>query len=206
MILPSPVVVAMEIMINRSLRLDESSLRRIIELQGKVIGFELKGLDTKFYLAPASDGVQVFAEFEDPIDTWIRGTPISLLKTALSGDRKSLFQGEVVIEGNMELGQKFQRILENLDLDWEEPLSQLFGDVAANQIGQFIRGFTSWAKTTADSFTRSTAEYYTEESRDVVSETEVSRFVDDVDEVRAAVERMELRINKFCAKTEEQKL
>jgi len=201
--LPAPVAGIIEIALNRALQLDEHTLKQVISLQGKVIGIELSGLDTVFYLAPALDGVQVLTEYENGADTTIRGTPISLLKTALSDDRKTLFKGEVVIDGDMALGQKFQKILDGLEMDWEEPLAQVIGDIAAHQVGDVIRGFAGFAKTAFNSLTMSTAEYFQEETKDVVNPVELERFTDKVDVLRADTDRLEAKLQKIKVKIKE---
>jgi len=202
MILPAPLVAIMELALNRALQLDEHTLERVIELQGKIIGIDLLGFDIQFYLAPALDGVQVLAEYEGEADTFIRGTPVSMLRTAVSDDRSTLFKGQVVIDGDMQLGQKFQHILDDLELDWEEPLSQMLGDVAAHQIGDVVRQFSGWAKSAINSLTLNTSEYFQEETRDVVNPVEVERFANQVDKTRADVDRMEQHIQKMTKKIE----
>jgi len=180
-----------------------NTLKQIILLQGKVIAIELSGLDITFYLAPALDGVQVLTECENGADTTIRGTPLSLLQTAISDDRKTLFKGEVVIDGDMALGQKFQKILDGLEMDWEEPLSQVIGDIAAHQVGELVRGFAGFAKSAFESLTMSSSEYFQEETKDVVNPVELERFTDKIDVLRADTDRLEARFKKIKNKIEE---
>ena len=201
--LPTPVAGIMEIALNRALSLDEHTLQQVITLQGKIIAIELSGLEIVFFLAPALDGVQVLTESEREPDTIIRGSPISLLKTALSDDRRTLFKGEVEIDGDMALGQKFQKILDGLEMDWEEPLSQVIGDIAAHQVGDAIRGFTGFAKNAFSSLTSSSAEYFQEETRDVVNPVELERFADKIDVLRSDTDRLEARFKKIKAIVEE---
>lgn len=201
--LPPSIAGIMEIALNRALQLDEHTLNQVIALQGKVIAIELTGLDLTFFLAPAIDGVQVLADYEPGADTTIRGTPIAMLKTAISDDRKTLFKGEVVIDGDMALGQKFQKILDGLDMDWEEPLSQIIGDIAAHQVGDVIRGFAGLAKSAFNSLTMSTAEYFQEETQDVVSPVEVERFTQKIDVLRGDTDRLQARFNKLKKQIEE---
>jgi len=195
--LPDPAVSLMEIAINRALKLDDESYQKMIALQGNIIGIELLGIEISFYLAPNADGVQVLASTEENVDTWIRGTPLSMLKTAISDDRSTLFKGEVTIDGDMELGQKFQRILDGLEIDWEEPLSKVVGDVAAHQLGDIFRGFSNWAINSIDSLSNTTGEYFQEETLDIVNSVEVERFVDEIDELRSDTERLALRLEKI---------
>ncbi|HFE36817.1 MAG TPA: sterol-binding protein [Gammaproteobacteria bacterium] len=197
--LPDPAVILMEVAINNALKLDDFSFKKIQALQGKIIGIELTGINIRYYLAPTVDGVQVLSRLRagQEADTWIRGTPLSMLKTALSDDRSSLFQGDVTIDGDMALGQQVQRILDGLEIDWEEPLSHVVGDIAAHQLGDIVRGFSGWAIKSLDSLTRSTGEYFQEETQDVVNSTELVRFIDQVDELRADTDRLQQRLEKI---------
>jgi len=195
--LPIPVASVMEVALNRALQLDDHTLKQVIALQGKIIGIELRGLDMRFYLAPALDGVQVLTECGAGADTTIRGTPFSLLQTAISDDRKTLFKGDVVIDGDMALGQKFQNILDGLEMDWEEPLSNLIGDIGAHQVGEAVRGFSRFAKFAINSLATSSVEYFQEESKDIVNPVELSRFTDKVDVLRSDADRLEARFNKI---------
>lgn len=198
--LPTPIASIIEIALNRALQMDEHTLNQVIALRGKVIGIELgnetTGINVSFYLAPALDGIQVLTECETGADTTIRGTPLSLLQTALSDDRKTLFKGEVVIDGDMALGQKFQKILDGLEMDWEEPLSKIIGDIAAHQVGEVVRGFAGFAKSAFNSLTMSTSEYFQEETKDVVNSVELERYTNKIDVLRADVDRLEARFNK----------
>ena len=195
--LPSGIAPLIELPLNRALQLDEHSLQNVTTLSGKVIGIDLQVLNIQFYMAPTLDGVQVLSHYEGEADTIIRGSPLSLLHVAITKERDALIKGEVTIDGDVQLGQKFQRILNNLDIDWEEPLSKIVGDVAAHQIGESIRGFFDFGKKAFDSIAHSTAEYYVEETQDVVSSTELDRFGSEVDELRADVDRLEARVQKL---------
>ena len=195
--LPPAIAPLIELPLNRALQLDEHTLQQVTALSGKVIGIDLQILNVQFYLAPTLDGVQVLPSYDSEADTIIRGSPLSLLHVAITKERDALIKGEVTIDGDVQLGQKFQRILNNLDIDWEEPLSKIVGDVAAHQIGESIRGFFDFGKKAFDSITHSTAEYYVEETQDVVSSTELDRFGSKVDELRAGVDRLEARVQKL---------
>jgi len=201
--LPTPVVSLMEISINRSLDLDTFTRDKVSTLAGTIIGIELTGFAIKFYLAPMSDGIQVLAESENTPNTWIRGTPLSLLSLGMTKNKKLLFDGDVIIEGDIELGQKFQKILQNIEIDWEEPLSAIVGDVAAHQIGETSRQITNWGLNALSSLIRSTSEYYQEETRDVVTSTEINRFTEAVDTVRSDTDRLESRFLRLKKVIEE---
>lgn len=203
MIIPSPFIAMLEVAFNRALALDPDALKKFIALSGKKIGVELRGLDLHIYFLPALDGVQLRGAIDGEPDTLIRGKPGALLHTALTQDRKALFEGEVEILGDIDLGRKFNRILENIDIDWEEPLSQLVGDVAAHQIGNAARSIFGWFGQAVQSLSRDTAEYFQEESRDLPSRYEVEEFNKNVDTVRSDVERMSQRVARLESRLQE---
>jgi len=202
--LPTPVISSIEIALNNALKLDNDSFKRVTALQGKVIKIQLHVVDVAFFMAPTADGIQVLAEYDGEPDTEIHGSPMAMLRTALSDNRQTLLHGDVKIIGDTDLGQKVQKILNQIDPDWEEPLSQVFGDVAGHQTGELFRGIGSFAKNTFNSIAMTSAEYVQEESRDVVTPTEVERFADGVDNIRTDADRLQMRIDRLQQKLREQ--
>ena len=57
--LPTQIVFAAELAFNRALDLDEDARNRFVQLSGKVIGLDIKGLDLCLFLMPALDGVNI---------------------------------------------------------------------------------------------------------------------------------------------------
>lgn len=195
--LPNQIIFAAELAFNRALDLDEDARNRFIQLSGKVIGLDIKGLDLCLFLMPALDGVKIAGEYDGEVDAWIRGAPFSLLHTAMTHERDRFLSGDVEIDGDMELGQKVQNILRHFQFDWEEILSKGVGDIAAHQIGNTLRGLFDWGAYAIDAIARDSAEYVQEERRDVVGRYEMNQFNSKVDTIRMDVERIEQRINRL---------
>ena len=195
--LPTQIVFAAELAFNRALGLDEDARNRFIQLSGKVIGLDIKGLDLCLFLMPALDGVKIAGEYDGEVDAWIRGAPFSLLHTAMTHERDRFLSGDVEIDGDMDLGQKVQNILRHFQFDWEELLSKGVGDIAAHQIGNTLRSLFDWGTYAIDAIARDTAEYAQEERRDIVGPYEIDQFNRRVDTTRADVERIEQRINRL---------
>jgi ubiquinone biosynthesis protein UbiJ len=79
-------------------------------------------------------------------------------------------------------------------------LSRWVGDIPAHQAGSAVRSGNEWIKESADAMKLNTAEYLSEESRLVAAEAEVDEFIDSVDEVRMAADRLDARINALQAR------
>jgi len=196
--LPTAVTAALEVAINRVLALDEETLARLSSMQGKVIGIELRGLDVSLFLIPEINKLSVYGRFEGEPDTLLRGTPIALMRMGLvkhAGD--VLFAGDVEISGDVELGQAFSEMLDDLDIDWEEHLSQLTGDLVAHKVGNVIRGAFAWGQQTLETLGKDAAEYLQEENDTLPNHDEVESFLAKVDSVRSDVDRMEARVRRL---------
>ena len=195
---PTWLTAALETALDRYLSLDPEVAARLDRLNGKVLKVEVRGLDLHFYLLPAGHRIQVQGHYEGAPDACLSGAPLSLARLALSEQgRRTLFSGTVQLEGDTELGQQLQDILNAVDIDWEEQLARLTGDVVAHQAGNAARGAQQWAGKTRESLTLDLADYLHEETRQVPARGEVERFVADVDTLRADIERLAARVRRL---------
>jgi len=189
---------ALEAAINHCLQFDPDALQRVHALTGKVVGIELLGLNLKFYLLPDSIGLQLRAEFDGEVDVWLRGAPLSMMRMGLGGDQqKVLFSGDVEIEGDTETGQHIRDTMNDLDLDWEEQVAELVGDVVGHKIGNVVRGAADWATQTRSTVEQDVSEYLQEESRLLPHREEIGPFLEAVDTLRSDVDRMEARVQRL---------
>ena len=198
---PVWLTAAVETALNRYLSMDAEAAARLAHLSGKVLEVELSGMDLHFYLLPTASGIQVLGSYEGTPDARLRGAPFSLARLALSEQgRSTLFSGAVELEGDTELSQQLQNILNAVDIDWEEQLSRLTGDVVAHQVGNAARTAQHWAGQARESLALDVTDYLHEESQQVPVRGEVERFVSDVDTLRADIERLAARIKRLQSK------
>ena len=185
----------LEAAINRYLALDPEMLDKLAQFNGKVIKLEMTGINKTLYMLPNDSGIQVLNEYDGSVDTVLRGTPVSLFKMGLvSNAANLLLKGEIEITGDTRLGHQFKNVFSQMDIDWSEPLANLLGDSLANQIFQSGISFSQWGKDTVKSVSMSFSEYLQEESRDVVTETELMLFNNAVDQLRDDVDRLQAKV------------
>jgi ubiquinone biosynthesis protein UbiJ len=202
--LNSLIVAGLEISLNKCLQLDPTTLDKLDELSGKIIAIELKGTGVVIYLLPGKGGFTVLGEYDGEVDATLTGTPLGLAKLGIASQSSDeLFSGDVEIHGDMHLGQRFGEILKGLDIDWEELLSKLMGDVFAHKLGNVVRSGMQWGSTTADTLGKDLAEYMHEESRMLPQQAEINDFLSAIDEFRSDVDRVEARIKRLIQKLEE---
>lgn len=196
--LSTAIAAIMETAINQVLKLDPDTVEQMQRLQGKVIAVELQGLNVTLYLMPQQEGLNVLGHFEGEPDTVLRGTPIAMAKMGLAKNAGDvLFEGDVEISGDVELGQQFREILDGLDIDWEEHLSHVTGDIVAHKMGNLVRGIVNWSKQTSEILGQDAAEYLQEESRELPNRREVDGILKNIDTLRSDVDRMEMRVSRL---------
>ena len=186
----------LETAFNALIDMDPEAKRRLLAMQGKVIRIRLKEIDLSLTLIPGNDGVMIYPHYEGEPDTEIVGSPVGLLNLGL-GNKGALFQGEVVINGDVQLGQQLNRMLDQLNIDWEEQLSRLTGDALAHHLGRVARGTLAWGSQALGGLAANITEYLQQESRDLPTRDEITPFLQQVDGLRDDVARLEARIKRI---------
>ncbi len=198
--LPIPFLSAIETAINTWLKLDGESLEKLKPLEGKIIRFHITGLELNLYFLPSVSGISVLGNYPDTenggvVDATIHGSPMALIRLSTAENSgETLLKSDVEIDGDMRIAEKFSAVLREVDIDWEELLSKLVGDIVAHQAGQFTRGATRWFNETNDAMKMNTAEYISEEAKLSPADAEVKHYMDQVDDVRMGVDRLDARI------------
>jgi len=196
--LPASAISGLEAVINRYLRLDPETGPRMAALSGRCIGIELRGLDLTLFIFPDEHGIQLRDHIEGEADTVLRGTPLGMARLGLGGNtEKTLFSGEVVIEGDVETGQAFKGILDGLDIDWEEQLSRLTGDVIAHQLGNTARLGRRAFRHGLATLEKDLGEYLQEELRVLPSRIETENFSADVTRISMDIDRLTARLQRL---------
>lgn len=192
------ITAALETALNTALRLDPDSFARLDEFSGKVIAVELRGFDVSFYLLPGPTGLDLMTRYAGEPDTIMAGTPLAMTRMALGPDAsRVLFSGDVTIRGDVETGQRFKRLLDQLDIDWEEPLSRLTGDIVAHKVGNLVRATTAWARDTLGILSDNATEYLQQEAQDLPTPETTRLFLHEVDRLREDVDRLEARLSRL---------
>ena len=186
---------SIESALNQYLSLDPHALSSFSSLEGKIIAINIKGLNKTLCLFPSSDGFMILTDFDGEADATISGTPFALVKMGLAKDPKDLlFSGEIVIEGDTALANRFNRLLSQLDIDWEEILAENISDIAAHKLGNAFKTAGQWFNRSTNSVVLDSGEFIQEEAKLSPSNAELRQFVNKVDELRETTDRLEAKI------------
>ena len=200
----SVAIAGLQAIVNQVLALDPELAESLAELEGTVLEAHVQGVEKRIQLHPSATGVGVVLVDGDGqqsavvADVTISGPPFTLLR--LLGSLESVdgvLPPDVSVSGELQLVQRLTRLAKRANFDWEEPLSKLFGDSVAHEIGRGVHGFVSWARAASETFSSDVGEYLREERRLAPTRLEVDDFATHVDQVRDDVERLEVRVTRL---------
>ncbi len=190
----SPLAALVGKAVNRMLRADPEVAARLGAMRGKVIAVCVTTFGRTLYFLPGEDSVTVAAECEREPDTWVRGGVVDLFKLSFAGRAPRRAAARAEIRGDVALGQEFQKVFRDLEFDWEELPAAWFGDACAHGLGRGARAAAAWLERSLDSLADSGGEYLREELRATPDARELREFIEGVDELRDALERLEARV------------
>jgi len=195
---PQILIATLENAFNRLLALDPEAADQLVAMSGRIICLHIEGLNIRLFLFPDAEDVMILDDFDGEADTVISGTPLALLKLGMADDSQSeMFAGDVSISGDLKLGRQFNRLFASLDIDWEEQLSKLTGDMAAHTLGNISRTLFSMSQRNSDSMKMNAGEYLQEEVHYLPSQNEVDVFMQYIATLRNDVSRFEARLKKL---------
>ncbi len=198
MIIKPLLIAALETALNQYLALDQDSGYFLTPLSGKVIAVTVLPFELTVYLCPTSEAIQCLDQFPETPDTRLTGSLWALGLMGLSSTpMRSVFSGEVKIEGDMHTGRKFQELFAKLDIDLEEKLSQFTGDIIAHKVAGFFRSGQGWSKESIETFRLNAAEFLQDETRDLPSKPEADIYYAQVDDLRMNFDRLQSRIERL---------
>lgn len=186
--------------VNAALRLDPEGSAALGRFAGKVIAVELQGSPLTLYCLPSAGAMVLLTQYAGSPDTTLSGRPLALLKLATGDSRRVLFEGEVKIAGDVELGQQFKQVLDRLHVDWEEALAQLTGDLVAHKAGHLLREIASWWSTTGERVAANGAEYLQQEMWVLPTRPEVEQFYQGVETLRDDLARFAAKLAQLETK------
>ncbi len=163
-------------------------------LTGKCVCLNLTGVDLVLFFQFIVDRVILPDAYEKGADATISGTPLALISAASGGQANAR---DLRFDGDLQAARAFGDLLQGIDPDWEEWLSWYTGDVVAFRIGEAARHFRQWGRQTRQAFAEDLRDYLQVETRQLPVRAEVDQFIRGVDELRAGVERFEMRVQRL---------
>ena len=108
-----------------------------------------------------------------------------------------IYDNNIRFEGNVAIGQKFAQLFGELNIDWEEALSDVMGDIFAHRTANATRHAGNWLKEVLVTTQENITEYLQEELQVTPATIELENFYDDLADLRADSVRLLARFNNL---------
>ena len=196
-----PLVTAViETSLNTFVNDDPALVRRLSRLKGQIIQVNLKELN-KTLTFVFSQQIDVLSEYEGQPDCYL-SLNLSVLPELReqSNITKLIKQDKLILEGDIQLAQKFAQLMTDCKPDLEEWLSRLTGDVVAHTLVQGVKNVGGLVAKQATKHQNHLAQVLTEEWKIAPAPLEVAHFCDQVDDVKSSAARLEAKLNALLEK------
>ena len=186
------VTSTLEKFITHTLRFDPATLAQISHVIG-VLKIQCVRPRFTVYCFGSKQGIKLTCYCEDDAETTLKGSATALL--GLLKQPKTLANSGVELSGSVGLLQQWQKILKQVDIDWEEAISLVMGDIAGPLFADSLRKSASWAKTQSEAQQRLLKEYLTEELSLFPSKLEAQHLFDQIHELDLSTDRLAAKVD-----------
>jgi len=198
-----------EHLINRALEYDPVSAKALTHLDGQIIRIDstMPPISISISIETVGQGVKLHSERQEDSDVTIEGTLVSMVSVALSSKESMSFSGTgVKVSGNLDTLNQLNKIIGNLDIDWEGALAQIIGDLPAHLFAKTVRNSAAFKTQTTARATSAIVEVAQEEFQLTPSKNEfetigpqIRRLSSDVDRLTAKVKKFQVKVNQHIS-------
>ena len=186
-----------ELALNTALAQDQETKAKLNQFEDRCIAIHIKDFNKIITMTVIDTKLKLSMNSEEDADLTITANAMTLAK--LGSDPDSLFSADIDINGDVQFAKQLRDLLDGFDFDWEAQLAKVTGDTLAFPIAHGLRQFTAWAKNTHQSMQETTAEYLREEAQLLPDKSQTNDYMNNIDTLRADVDRLEARINRLTA-------
>lgn len=190
------ITAAMEAVINTALRYDPASRQQIATITDILsikTSFATSNLD--LYIQGCDDGIRIMGHCEQTVTSQLSGKPLALL--SLIRQPTNLANSGIEFTGSIGLLQQWQQLLAQLDIDWEDAISSVLGDIAGPLTASGLRKGVSWKLQQHKERYRLLKEYLSEELHLIPSKAELHHFYDEVSQLTLDTDRTAARLQRL---------
>lgn len=184
---------ALEAALNQAMHLDLEEGQALKALPPAVIALQINPLKTPFYCLLNEQQISVQTHLSGSADANIQGGISDWLALAEDHPKLDVFQ----LSGDSDLAQRFLKALTAIEIDWEEHLASLTGDLIAFKVGHGVRSYLGLKRRQRDYIQQTVKEYLQFEIEAVPTKSQVQHFNQDVTELSRQLDELEARINKL---------
>ena len=190
----SAALLPVEHALNQVLAADSFSQRKLAKFSGRVLHIECQIPALDIYVLILSRGVRLSAVCDQTVDGKVSSTASTLLNLLLRKQGSlPLANPALQVSGDALLIQELYGVFTDLDINWQDPLSLVIGDVATWQLENSARNLTNWSGEVVASVVSNVDEYLHEEARLIPSRAELEAHNSRLETLKLRIDRLQAR-------------
>ena len=190
-----------ETLINAALTKDPASKRALSKLEGQVLLVESTLPPLTVAIEPTATGIQLHDDWDGDVAVKINGTLIAMGAMAINAKESISFSGTGVnVSGNLDTLHQLNKIMGDVDIDWEGALAEIIGDIPAHLIAKGIRNSAVIRKDIVTRASTGVVEVAQEEFNLTPSKNEFEAMIPDIRQLSADADRLAARVKRLYHK------
>ena len=197
-LLKSLALLPVEKILNQLLRNDPYLAAQLAPFDGKTIEVRSTAPTTAICCSIDGSAIRLSSLGGDCValqaDAVIAGRTVDLMDMLLRDNSdRALANPAISISGDAILVQELYGTMRKLDIQWQDYLAPLLGDVITNKLEQVAERNRRWSKNASASVRRNIDDYLHEETNLLPERSDVDAFSDDLDRLKLAIDRIQAR-------------
>ncbi|MDY6829222.1 MAG: hypothetical protein SV583_07575 [Pseudomonadota bacterium] len=189
--LPAPIRTAIEGLLRHALGQSPNAQKQLGQLIGRPLDVHCLAPPVAVRLTANLQGIGLEAVEGPSAPARVQFSNPDLLRTLVTAEPPL---AALHAQGDVELASDWQRLLTELDLDWEALLALGVGDIGAHQLGRGLRAGWRWLRQHRERTDFILREYLHEETAPLVTGAAAETFFSTVDAVQLQTDRLEARL------------
>jgi ubiquinone biosynthesis protein UbiJ len=190
-----------EALINAALTKDPASKQALTKLEGQVFLVESTLPPLTIAIEPTATGIQLHDNWDGNVAVTINGTLIAMAAIAVNAKESISFSGTGVnVSGNLDTLHQLNKIMGDVDIDWEGALAEIIGDIPAHLVAKGIRNSAVIRKDIVTRASSGLVEVAQEEFNLTPSKNEFEAMIPDIRQLSADADRLAARVRRLYQK------
>ena len=190
-----------ETLINAALTKDPASKQALTKLEGQVLLVESTLPPLTIAIEPTATGIQLHDNWDGNVAVTINGTLIAMAAIAVNAKESISFSGTGVnVSGNLDTLHQLNKIMGDVDIDWEGALAEIIGDIPAHLVAKGIRNSAVIRKDIVTRASSGLVEVAQEEFNLTPSKNEFETIIPDIRQLSADADRLAARVKRLYQK------
>ena len=182
-----------KIVLNHLLSQNDWMQSDLIDHRDKIIKIEIS--DLKLILKVDKNGLLNSLSESEKFDCIIKLSINDFINQLIKKNN-----GNISIEGDLELANKVSQVLKKIEWDVEEDLSKYIGDLPAIQATKILKKIVTNSKKNISNISGGLLEFWQEENKILTKKRDVETFNSEVDKIVDDTERLEAKIKIIIEK------